>query len=66
VSLHPDNPITETGVLSEFSHHGIASRFGRKRADVRHQWIDPVIVAAPWGAAAIGAFKAGKRLMRHR
>ena len=42
------NPITETGVLSEFSHHGIASRFGRGRADVRHHPLDPVIVAGPW------------------
>src|ERR1700712_3760864 len=36
VSLHPDNPITETGVLSEFTHYGVSSRFGQKRADVRH------------------------------
>jgi hypothetical protein len=48
LSLHPDNPITETGVLSEFTHHGVQSRFGQKRADVRHQPLDPVIVAAPW------------------
>ncbi len=47
-TLHPDNPITETGVLSELSHHGIASRFGSKRADLAHQPLDPVIVAAPW------------------
>ncbi len=45
---HPDNPITETGVLAEFSHHGMASRFGRKRTDVKHQWLDPLIVATPW------------------
>jgi hypothetical protein len=44
----PDNPITETGVLSEFSRHGVSSRVGRKRADVRHQMLDPVIVAGPW------------------
>jgi hypothetical protein len=25
----PDNPITETGVMSEFSHHGIKSRLAR-------------------------------------
>jgi len=48
VSLRPDNPITETGVLSEFSHHGLSSRLDGKRADVRHQALDPVIVAAPW------------------
>jgi hypothetical protein len=47
----PDNPITETGVLSEFSRHGVSSRLGQKRADVKHQLLDPVIVAAPWAAA---------------
>src|SRR5919202_4394682 len=51
-SLHPDNPVTETGVLSEFSRHGFSSRFGRKRADVKHQWLDPVIVGGPWVPAA--------------
>jgi hypothetical protein len=27
LTLRPDNPITETGVLSEFSRHGLSSRF---------------------------------------
>src|SRR6195952_3595557 len=40
LTLHPDNPITETGVLSEFSHHGLASRVGKKRTDVKHQLLD--------------------------
>ncbi|GAA3958632.1 hypothetical protein [Actinoplanes auranticolor] len=61
-SLHPDNPITETGVLSEFSHHGVASRFGRKRADVRHQWIDPIIVGAPWVLGGVLAYRLVKRV----
>jgi hypothetical protein len=51
VSLRPDNPITQTGVLSEFKHHPIASRFGQKRTDLVHQPLDPVIVAGPWLAA---------------
>jgi hypothetical protein len=62
VSLHPDNPITETGVLSEFSHHGIASRFGRKRTDLTHQWIDPIIVAAPWVLGGVLAYRIAKRV----
>jgi hypothetical protein len=65
-TLHPDNPITETGVLSEFSHRGIASRFGQKRADLKHQPLDPVIVAAPWVAAGGVAYSAVKRLQRRR
>src|SRR3954468_16410853 len=39
LTTRPDNPITETGVLSEFSHHPISSRAGR--VDVRHQVLDP-------------------------
>ncbi|HEX8363245.1 MAG TPA: hypothetical protein VF613_24210 [Longimicrobium sp.] len=60
-SLRPDNPITETGVLSEFTHHGIRSRVGQHRADVNHTWMDPIIVAAPWliaGALGYTAYRA--------
>jgi hypothetical protein len=62
-SMRPDNPITETGVLSEFTHHPIASRVGQKRTDVVHQWLDPVIVAGPWLAAG-GLAYAGLRAIR--
>jgi hypothetical protein len=48
LSLRPDNPITETGVLGEVKHHPIASRFGEHRADLTHTWIDPLVVAGPW------------------
>jgi hypothetical protein len=59
---HPDNPITETGVLSEFTHHGVASRHGQKRADVRHQLLDPIIVAAPWVLGAAVGYAILKRI----
>jgi hypothetical protein len=62
LSLHPDNPITETGVKAEFSHGGIKSRLGRKRVDVKHLWVDPVIVAGPW----ILAILAVTRLVRRK
>src|SRR3954464_8239630 len=48
-SRRPDNPITETGILSEFSSHGLSSRFGRKRSARSSQWLDPVLVGRPWG-----------------
>jgi hypothetical protein len=48
LSGHPDNPITETGVLSEFRRHGLSSRLGRHRVDVVHHALDPVILALPW------------------
>jgi hypothetical protein len=62
----PDNPITQTGVLSEFSRHGIASRVGKKRADVKHHVLDPIIVGGPWVLAAGLAVRAVRRLRRLR
>ena len=59
-TLHPDNPITETGIKAEFTHHGFSSRIGRKRTDLVHQPLDPIIVAGPW-VAAVGAAVAGGR-----
>jgi hypothetical protein len=66
-SRRPDNPLTETGVISEFSHHGFASRRGHKRADLKHQWLDPIIVAGPWVMASVGAYLAVRSVARsHR
>jgi hypothetical protein len=56
LSLRPDNPLTQSGVASELSHHPIASRRGTKRVDLSHQWIDPIIVAGPWLAAGVGIY----------
>lgn len=39
LSLRPDNPITETGVKTEFTHNGMAARAKSKRADANHMWI---------------------------
>jgi hypothetical protein len=63
-TLHPDNPITETGIKAEFTHHGISSRIGRKRTDLVHQPLDPFIVAGPWVAAAGAAVAGGRALVR--
>jgi hypothetical protein len=64
LTSRPDNPITQTGVLSEFSRHGLRSRGGHKRADLAHQPLDPIIVAAPWVAAAGVAYMVVKRTAR--
>ena len=61
LTLRPDNPITQTGVLSELRRHPIASRFGQGRADLAHQPLDPLIVAGPWllaGGLAYAALRA--------
>lgn len=63
LSLRPDNPITDTGVKAEFSHHGMRSRFGRKRVDVKHIWMDPLIVAGPWIVLPIVV---ARRLLKRR
>ncbi len=63
-TLRPDNPITETGIRSEFSHRGLSSRLGQKRADLTHQPLDPFIVAGPWILGGFGAYKVVKGLRR--
>ena len=65
-TVHPDNPITETGVLSEFTRKGLGSRIGRGRTDVVHQPLDPVIVAGPWVLAGGVVYSAIRALRRRR
>lgn len=62
---HPDNLITETGIKSEFTHHGLSSRIGTGRADLKHAWLDPLLVAGPWVIAG-GTAVAGLRALRRR
>jgi hypothetical protein len=65
LTLRPDNPVTETGVLSELSH-GIPSRRHRNRADLAHQPLDLLVVGAPWLLAAGVAYGTVKMLRRTR
>jgi hypothetical protein len=62
LSGRPDDPVTETGVTAELTHDGLASRRGR--SDVRHQVLDPVIVAGPWVGAVGAAVLGGRALVR--
>jgi len=63
-TLRPDNPVTETGIMSEFRRHGLASRLGQRRADVRHQMLDPLIVGAPWVLAGGAVYVVARRMLR--
>src|SRR5829696_1545396 len=63
-TTRPDNPVTQTGVLSERRRHGLASRRAPGRADRVHQAIDPVVVAGPWVLAGWMATKGVRRLVR--
>ncbi len=66
LSTRPDNPITETGVLSEFKRHGIASRLSGKRTDRVHQPLDLIVVGGPWVAAAGLAYLAVRKVAGRR
>jgi hypothetical protein len=59
---HPDNVIGETGILAEFKKHGIRSRVGQHRIDLKHQWMDPLITMAPYVIAGYAAYRAGRAL----
>jgi hypothetical protein len=61
-TTRPDNPITETGILSEVRRHPIASRRGR--VDIRHQPLDAVLVAGPWVLGAAIAVAAVRKALR--
>jgi hypothetical protein len=62
-TLHPDNPVTETGVLSEFKAHGLRSRLRHKRTDLVHHPLDPIIVAGPWVLGGLFAYKGVRRIV---
>jgi hypothetical protein len=62
LELHPD-PIA-SGLRGELRRNGIASRFKTKRTDLRHQWLDPIVVAGPWLLTAAAGYTAFKRLRR--
>jgi hypothetical protein len=64
LTLRPDNPITQTGVKSECTHHGVTSRLGTKRTDLVHQPFDLIIIAGPWVAAAGAAYAGARKLVR--
>lgn len=65
-TLRPDNPITQTGIRSEWTHNGWKSRVGTRRVDNSHTWLDPIIVGGPWLLASALLVKVGRRLTKRR
>jgi len=65
-TLRPDNPLTQTGVLSELRNHPVGSRVGTSRADLKHQWIDPIIVLGPWVLAGRAGYRVVRRVRGRR
>jgi hypothetical protein len=64
VTLRPDNPFTETGIRSEFTHNGWKARVATTRIDNSHTWIDPIIVVGPWILSGALLTKLGQTLMK--
>lgn len=66
LTTRPDNPLTETGTRTEVLHHGPAERGDSTRADTKHQWLDPVVVAGPWVLAGVATVAGVRRVLRRR
>jgi hypothetical protein len=52
----PDNPLAETGVMSELKNQAWRTRFGQHRTDLKHQPVDLILWAAPYLALAGGVY----------
>lgn len=63
-TLRPDNPITQTGVRAELTHHGLASRWDQGRADTTHHLLDPILIGGPWVVLGGFAVAGARRLLR--
>lgn len=66
LSARPDDPITQTGVLGEPSRRPLTSRFGRGRIDLKHAWLDPILVIGPWVITAVVVVRTVRRLLGSR
>lgn len=64
VTLRPDNPVTQTGVLGEIGRHPVSSRLRPGRSDGKHSWLDPILVVGPWVLAAVVTARLASRLVR--
>lgn len=68
-SLRPDQPFTQSGIAGERGHRPVASRWRRGRVDLKHAWLDPIIVAGPWvvaGLLVVQSVRMGARALRRR
>lgn len=63
-SKRPDDPVTQSGVLGERGRRPFASRFGRGRVDMKHAWLDPILVLGPWVVAVVVVFRVGRAVVR--
>lgn len=60
----PDDPLTQSGVFGERGRKPVASRLRPGRVDMKHAWIDPILVVGPWVLAAFVVVSAGRAVVR--
>ncbi len=60
----PDNILAETGIKAEFTYNGVKARVGRNRADLKHQPLDAVIIAAPYVLGGYLAYRLARSVSR--
>lgn len=56
-SRRPDQPITQSGVIGEWGHRPVSSRLKPGRVDMKHAWLDPILVVGPWLIAGVVVLK---------
>jgi hypothetical protein len=59
MSGRPDEPLTQSGVLGERGPRPLSSRRQPGRVDMKHAWLDPIIVAGPWALTGVVLAVAG-------
>lgn len=60
----PDDPITQSGVLGERGRRPVASRLRPGRVDMKHAWMDPLLVLGPWLLAGALVLRLGRAITR--
>jgi hypothetical protein len=60
----PEIPAVGSGLRAELHYGGLASRRAGRRADVRHQVLDPLVVAGPWVLSGVVTARAVRRALR--
>ncbi len=62
----PDNPIAELGLKSEITRHGIRSRVGQHRADLKHLPIDVLMFAGKGALMVMAGMAVARAIPRLR
>lgn len=60
----PDNLLGERGLSAELKYHGIRSRFGRHRADLKHQPVDMLLSAGAGLLLVGGVYALARKLTK--